>query len=169
MKNRFLFALTFLMLLTFSCSQKKKDGEVQLEVKEKKIAADWILGQWFHETEEGVLLEDWEKLNDSIYLGKSYLMAEGDTLFSETLTINLKGDSLVYSSQNLQTIHLKTKDFNGIHNNYDYFEVRNDLQAFPKTIKYQALNDTLLMIEIGGIIDGEQETQPYQMTKRAKK
>lgn len=168
MKNRFYSTFIFLMLLTISCQEKKQVNESPSE-EEQSISADWIIGQWIHHTDEGDLLEDWEKMNDSTYLGKSYLLANGDTVFSETLMIQLKQDSITYSSQNLQNQQLKVKDFVGFYQQQDFFEVKNELQAFPKTIKYQSLNDTLLMIEIGGIIDGEEEIQPYQMVRRAKK
>jgi hypothetical protein len=130
----------------------------------QSLSTDWLVGLWQCEDNDGILYEDWKKLNDTLFLGKSYYLADKDTLFVENIQLTVVGDSLNYSSLKSDTLQ-KNKLFKGVLTSNNGFQVENPQHGFPKSILYNLLNDTLMMIEISGEIDGLKETQPYQMVK----
>jgi len=38
------------------------------------IGTDWLLGKWEQKSNQGTMIETWEKLNDSTYNGQSFLL-----------------------------------------------------------------------------------------------
>lgn len=164
LKKNFLY-LTIMSALLAGCSEP--DGaELPADIPvERGPGADWLLGEWKYEDESGMLHEDWIKKNDSVYIGESYFIEQGDTLFFEYLRLSRHGDSILYESLGEDLIHPKVKTFKGLNAYEDRFEVENLQHSFPRTIRYNQLNDTLLIIEVSGVIDGSEEIQPYQMVK----
>jgi hypothetical protein len=165
MKNHafILFSITCCFLI--GCKETPtKRPEVSAPQK-KLLAAEWILGNWAHEDEDGILHEDWSRKNDTVFLGESYLIKNNDTLFFEYLRLSLIGDSLHYESLGEDIVNTKSKLFTGVYDSPNVILVENLLHSFPRTIHYTPLNDTLMMIEVSGEIDGLEETQPYQMIR----
>lgn len=145
-------------------SDERKNKLVISKMPHQELSINWLEGLWQCDDKEGVLYEDWKKLNDTLFLGKSYYLADEDTLFVENIQLTVVGDSLSYSSLKRDTLQ-KNKSFKGVLSTNNGFRVENLQHGFPKSILYNLLNDTLMMIEISGEIDGLVETQPYQMVK----
>lgn len=148
------------------CSETAQPEQPSAEpVQQRNLEADWLLGEWKYEDENGILHEDWSRKNDSVFTGESYFIEKGDTLFFEYLRLTRNGDSLFYESLGEDLVHPKAKVFKGLHTGENQFEIENPQHSFPRTIRYNQLNDTLMIIEVSGIIDGSEEIQPYQMVK----
>lgn len=159
--NSLFFVLTSIFII--SCNQTiEKTKTIAFPVKQK-LDAGWLLGKWKYEDENGMLHEDWRRKNDTVFIGESYFIEKNDTLFFEHLQLILNGDSIIYES--LGEDKTKTKSFSGLYLPENNFEVSNLQHSFPRTIRYNSLADTLLVIEISGFIDGSEETQPYHMVK----
>jgi hypothetical protein len=152
--------------LIIGCNQSVEEKEIKTEVPiEQNLDVDWLLGKWKYEDEDGLLFEDWTKKNDTVYTGESYFVEKDDTVFFEHLRLTRKGDSLFYESLGENKINPKIKAFRGVYTSEYKLEIENLQQAFPRKIKYNTLNDTLMIIEISGVIDGSEEIQPYQMVR----
>jgi hypothetical protein len=99
MKN--LILLMFVGVLV-SCSNNEKPVEVKANLKD----FSWILGKWANKDSAQMYVEFWEQSNDSTYKGNSYMLGNGDTLFSEKLSLELRADGIYYvpvtSNQNEQ-------------------------------------------------------------------
>ncbi len=138
-----------------------------LDYPEKNnLGAEWLLGEWKYEDENGALHEDWTKKNDTVYSGVSYFIEKKDTLFFEKLELVKNGDSLFFISFGEGN---SSRTFKGLCPSENAFKVENPLQSFPRTVGYNYLNDTLMIIEVSGEIDGSEETQPYHMVKKKSK
>lgn len=56
--------------------------------KEKQIRkAEWLIGTWVNKTPKGNIYESWARANDTLLIGKSYVLKEKDTIVFETTLI----------------------------------------------------------------------------------
>lgn len=166
MKKKHLFYFIFIIFLIIGCNQSIEVEEIEAELPVKKsLEAEWLLGKWKYEDENGILYENWTQKNDTIFMGESYFIEKNDTVFFEYMRLTRIGDSLFYESLGENKINPKSKIFRGIYSSEGRLEVENMQQAFPKKVKYNQLNDTLMIIEVSGIIDGSEEIQPYEMIR----
>lgn len=132
----------------------------------KKLDADWMLGEWVYEEEGSVLHEDWRRENDTVFVGESYYIELTDTVFFEHLRLSLNGDTIVYESLGEKMDNPDGKTFKGRWHSSKEITVENLQQSFPRNVRYNELNDTLMIIEVSGFIDGSEETQPYRMVRK---
>lgn len=151
--------LAFLFGCTNSNKSKNETGAAQIK------NAEWILGQWENISEEGKSVENWEKLNDSIFTGDSYFLSKGDTAFSEEIRLEVINDTLYYvptvKDQNSgQPVYfrLKTTSVNKI-----VFE--NEKHDFPKLISYTRVSEDSLVAEISGEINGNFDKRQFPMKR----
>lgn len=165
MKTINFFSLTIAAVVLTGCTEAVETQQtIDFPIK-KNLEAEWLLGEWKYEDENGTLHEDWSRKNDTVFLGESYFIEKDDTLFFEYLRLIRQGDSLFYESIGEDKINPKVKTFKGLYDSENKFEIENLQHSFPRRIRYNQLHDTLMIIEISGIIDGSEETQPYQMTR----
>lgn len=82
MKKNILLAMVF---ISFFACQKENN-------KTKIVLADWIIGAWENNSPNGNLIEIWNKVNDSLFVGESYFIKEKDTLHSEQMQLKQKGE-----------------------------------------------------------------------------
>ena len=67
------------------------------ESKENKLKTmDWLVGTWENSSEYGDMQENWEKVNDSVFQGYSYLIKGKDTLHSESIAMEIKDEQVLY-------------------------------------------------------------------------
>lgn len=166
MKKKHLLYSIFIIFLIIGCNQSIEVEEIEAELPVKKsLEAEWLLGKWKYEDENGILYENWTQKNDTVFMGESYFIEKNDTVFFEYMRLTRIGDSLFYESLGENKINPKSKIFRGIYSSEGRLEVENMQQAFPKKVKYNQLNDTLMIIEVSGIIDGSEEIQPYEMIR----
>ena len=164
MYKYFLIILSVLFLIV-GCKEPNKNSNKKNEVVINQINQNWLVGNWVYSDENGALHEDWELKNDSLLIGKSYLINKNDTVFYEQLQLRLYNDSMYYENIPTEPLNKKVKVYKGRYNYDNYLKVENLEHSFPRSISYNQLNDTLLMIEISGFIDGSEETQPYEMVR----
>ncbi|MCO5259431.1 MAG: DUF6265 family protein [Crocinitomicaceae bacterium] len=165
MKQFNLLILPFSVLFLIGCNNSSNEPLVEEDLEEKEsYNVDWLTGLWMNSDQDGTLFEEWTKENDSTFMGKSYYINLEDTLFVENIRLTINADSLYYESIKHDTMQ-KNKLFKGLLVANNSFKIENPQHGFPKNIIYNQLNDTLMMIEISGVIDGQKETQPYNMVK----
>jgi hypothetical protein len=122
----------------------------------------WMLGKWQSSTEEGILYEEWKKVNDSTYSGHAYAITpEGDTTFSETAQITKANGAITYS---VTVNEESTTDF-ALVDNQDIAVFENIDHDFPQRIIYQKLAKDSLFAKIEGTVDGEDQYEEYRYVK----
>lgn len=122
----------------------------------------WMLGKWQSNTEEGVLFEEWKKVNDSTYSGHAYAISpEGDTTFSETAQISETNGSITYSV----TVNEETTTDFALVDNQERAVFENVDHDFPQRIIYQKLAKDSLFARIEGTVDGEDQFEEYRYVK----
>ena len=164
MKNPILLIVALSICILYACNSQteKKTANTTLSLLNN---ADWLIGSWENNTPEGLLIEKWAPLNDSVLSGISYVTKGADTLFSETMKLKVKGDKLLYiptvKDQNnaMPVIFTSTS----ITNNEMIFE--NPTHDYPQKIIYRQVTNDSLLAEISAVVNGKVKNELFPMKK----
>ena len=155
MKKTILLLVT---ILTFMSCQKSKEVS-------KIVVADWLLGNWENKSDDGDLLENWKKVNDSLYDGESYFIKGKDTLHFEKIQMKQKGKDLFY----IATVKGQNNDKPVTFKHNDTIEKQlvfeNPKHDFPQKIVYSQITKDSIIIQISGIQQGKSSSERFSMKK----
>lgn len=150
--------LILLIALTFSSCLKSKEAS-------KIVVADWLLGKWENNSENGNLSETWKKVNDSLYDGESYFIKGKDTLHFETIQLIQKGEDLLYVSTIRGQNNDKPVTFVHKADIEKQLVFENPKNDFPQKISYSKITNDSIVIKISGIQQGKPSSAKYSMRK----
>lgn len=155
----------YYVILIASCNQAtKKEATQSFKLLEK---TNWLIGGWENVSNEGVLSEEWEKENDSIYVGESHFVIGKDTVFSEKISLVQEGNQLFYiPTVNDQNEGLPVR-FILTSSTDKQLVFENQKHDFPQKIKYSLITTDSLVAEISGKHEGEMKKETFPM-KRVK-
>lgn len=125
----------------------------------------WLVGNWQKQSEKGILTEAWRKLDDSTFVGRSYLISEADTLLLESIRLEQRTGKLYYiptvSDQNegQPVVFAQTS----LTDSTIVFE--NPKHDFPQKITYSLLVNDSLSAEIAAVVDGKPKSRTFRMGK----
>lgn len=152
--------LLVLLLAVVSC-QKKESVE-----KDKIKIADWLIGNWENTTQDGVLSENWIKLNDSTFSAASYFIKGKDTIHLENIVLAQKGETLTY----LATVRGQNDDkpvaFPSTSETASKLVFENPQHDYPQKITYTKGANNTLTAEISGKLQGKVSSEKFVMTKK---
>ena len=57
---------------------------------------NWLLGSWKREGPSGATFEQWQQLNEFTIEGRGYFMVNGDTMVTEKMRIEQRGENVYY-------------------------------------------------------------------------
>jgi hypothetical protein len=128
----------------------------------------WLIGNWEMNIEGSKLYENWEK-NGKKYSGKSFMTLETDTLFSESISLELRENILCYvvsvkNQNNNQAVVFKYKEF--IDNEFRFENLEHD---YPHRIVYKKINSNKLYARIEGNDKGKLQQDSFLFTKLKQK
>jgi hypothetical protein len=131
-------------MFLFSCGSKEKQAPNDLD------QFGWLLGSWMDSTSDGKMVEIWNQINDSAYVGSSIYMAGADTIFFEEISLRKVNGKIYYvpsiQSQNdgLPVFFAMTSSKKG------EYVFENKKHDFPKKIVYTNPSDDSLIAYIEG-------------------
>jgi Domain of unknown function (DUF6265) len=159
------YILLLLIIITIlSCKKYDKNGR-EIKDYDELEKANWLLGNWENETENGKLQEIWIVKNDSTFLGQSYFINKKDTIHNETIDLVEDKGVLKYvatikgENQNLPT----TFNFKETEENQLQFE--NPKHDYPSKILYKLKDSLNLDISISGKQLGKPSSENFKMVK----
>ena len=108
----------------------------------------WLIGTWENKTKRGSIYETWTKVNNTEFIGKSYMIKNKDTVVFESIRLIQQNDSLYYipivkNQNNGQPVR-----FAGIEVSKSRIVFENKLHDFPQVISYAKINADSLVAEI---------------------
>ncbi len=126
---KYILALSFLLLL-FSCSQTNSGK------KNDMSQFSWLVGEWMDSTSDGKMIEIWNRIDDTTFVGSSIYMAGVDTIFYEEISLRMKNGKVFYipSVQNQNNGEPVYFAFTSAKKGEYTFE--NEEHDFPKKIVY---------------------------------
>ncbi|MCW2121236.1 DUF6265 family protein [Flavobacterium sp. 7A] len=150
--------LTILITLV-SCDKNSKPEYELIQ------SSEWLLGKWEQTNVDGILSENWTKVNDSTYNGSSLFLKGKDTIHKETMVLQETAETLtykttIYGQNNDEPILFLAKESE--ENQMVFENLNND---YPQKIKYSQPNASLLLTEMSGIQLGNTTTEKYSLKK----
>lgn len=152
--------LLALVLAAVSC-QKKESAE-----KDKIKVADWLIGNWENKSPEGVLTENWQKLNDSTFSASSYFIKEKDTIHFESIVLTQKDETLTYIATVKGQNNDKPVSFSATAESDKQLVFENPKHDYPQKITYTKGANNTLTAEISGNLNGKPSSEKFVMTKK---
>lgn len=152
--------IILILLLSLSLTSCFKSNE-----KSKITEADWLPGKWENKSTDGDLIENWTKLNDSVYNGQSYFIKGKDTLHNEHIQLVQKGESLYYISNIKDQNNDKPVTFIKKDTIAKQLIFENPKNNYPKKIIYNPFSNDVLIIEISGVQQGKPSFDTYTLKK----
>ncbi|MBL7930370.1 MAG: hypothetical protein JNL60_00625 [Bacteroidia bacterium] len=161
-------SLKFLVLavpfcLLFSCQDSNKHETNKSYSKIER--ADWLIGRWENKSTDAFAMESWIKQDDSTFTGKSFVVIGKDTVSSEILRLEQKGNDVFYvptvRNQN-EGLPVNFK-LTGSDSNLLVFE--NPEHDFPQKITYHRISTDSMTAVISGTIEGNFKSEQFAMKK----
>jgi hypothetical protein len=126
---------------------------------------DWVIGTWENRSDKGDLQETWTKTDDSTYHGKTFMIVNRDTVFSETISLEERGGELHYipitrdqnSSFPVRFKYISTENGEIIFENKEH--------DFPQRVIYKNAGSDSLYARIEGNENGQFRKEEFAMTK----
>lgn len=170
MKNLTILSLVALLALA-SCKQTTKEEEIPAELitsstHPNMTKAAWFIGEWENRSGEGDFVENWKKVNDSLYMGESFFIVKGDTVFAEKVAlVDIYGKmsynvSVVGQNENEAVPFTMTS----ISDESVIFE--NPEHDFPSKITYNRVAPDSLVAEISGTKGGKPASELFKMKRK---
>lgn len=161
----FLFICTFLQGQTFTNSGSP-DGKNPGSLPIGKLS--WLVGKWQNHSENVVMYELWEKANDSVFTGKSFVIAAGDTVFSESIFLKEIGSDLFYIPSVSNQNEGKPVVFTLTTITDSCFIFDNPKHDFPQRIVYCFNSNDSLLAYIEGNKNGKYKREDFPFSRMHK-
>lgn len=150
------------LLVVFSALVCCKKSEKQNKIN----PANWLIGSWENNSEQGNLSESWKKQNDSTFIGQSYFIKGKDTLHHESIVLDQKGDDFFYTTtvkgqNNDQAIRFKMTSATA-----KQLVFENLKHDYPQKIVYNKITKDSLVAKISGIQQGKPSAESFPMKKK---
>lgn len=147
------------MLLFLSCNPPKESARDLTKIKQM----EWVIGDWQNLSKDGDLYESWTKKDDSTFAGKSFMIVNKDTVYSEKVILELRNNDLNYvvSVSDQQPVSFK---FTVVDKGEIIFE--NKAHDFPQRVIYKEIKPDSLYARIEGDENGKPRQEEFRMIKR---
>jgi hypothetical protein len=153
---KYLSSIISILLIFSSCATKPEPAAGEAASPGITIKhMHWLAGTWKSVNKNEISYEIWEKENDTLMRGRSFVMVDKDTVFSERLQIVQRGRDLFYipsvRDQNKgQAVPFKFMEFNK-----GEFNFVNKDHDFPQRIIYKNPQPDFLCARIEGTQGGK--------------
>lgn len=156
------FIYIFAAFATVSCKNKVEQKDHHIEI------ANWLIGNWEHQTEFGNLSEQWQQLNDSTYVGKAFFTKGKDTLHNESITLHEQGNDLIYSATVKDENEALPVAFKLTSETANQLVFENPKHDFPQKITYKKITSDSIVAIVSGVEQGKPASETYPMTRTKK-
>ena len=130
---------------------------------------EWILGTWEQKDKSEVIFyELWEKVNDTVIVGKCYALNDEDTIISKTIQLIQRQDSLFYIPFIIRGNSHFPMSFFLVSASENKLLFENFNHDFPQKILYEKMGSELSVIEFSDTINDSWFTHSYSMKKLPK-
>lgn len=122
---------------------------------------NWIQGEWEMIDGNTTTTESWKKLNDSTFVGNGITEKDGQIVFEEELSIELRNNQVTYTA----ILPNKTAHFALTQSSNQLAIFEDPTNDFPSKILYELIDDDM-EITLLGIQNGEEQTLKLHFNKK---
>ncbi len=126
----------------------------------------WLIGSWENTVPEGKTIEKWQKLNDSVLVGKSIFIKENDSLLLENIMIVQREEGLYYIPTVINQNEGNPVEFKLSYKSGRMLVFENPQHDFPQKISYSKISNDSILAEISGISNGKEKSVKFPMTRK---
>lgn len=168
MRSNIIYIASVLILIASCEAPKSTEKNVVDSIAYNQInKAYFFIGEWENKEKDGLLIERWQKLNDSVFVGESYFVSNNDTLNSEKIRLEQRGKELYFipivkGQNNNQPVEFKLTESSPTHVVFE-----NPKHDFPTTISYALITKDSLLAKISGMVDNNPTIHQFPL-KRVK-
>jgi hypothetical protein len=125
---------------------------------------DWLVGKWINNQDSTALFfENWTKNDEWNFIGKSFILANRDTVFFESIKLSFSDSGTYYSVAVRNQNYSDTVHFKLVSSENKIFIFENKKHDFPQSITYQYKAPDTLIAWIEGFIKGELKKETFLM------
>ncbi|RAJ82371.1 hypothetical protein CLV59_104598 [Chitinophaga dinghuensis] len=126
---------------------------------------DKLAGTWTMNTKLGSVVEQWQKLNDSSWMGRTWRIAAGDSSLQQTIHVVKQGDAIYFipdyaGKQTFAPVKLKLRVLKAI--GFVAEDLHND---FPQKVTYRFTSVKILEARVQGTRDGTIEEYIFKFNR----
>jgi hypothetical protein len=136
--------------LTACGTPAEKEPAREKKTYDELKKAEWFLGRWENNSEEGNLSEIWTRESDSSFIAETYFEIGSDTVFREKVRLEEVDGKLVYRASVSDQNAGKQVSFGITHSSANKLVFENPKHDYPKKITYTMRNDSLVAVISGG-------------------
>jgi len=151
--------LILFLLAIVSCKNSEANE------KDKLKSANWLLGKWEAKSADGILSENWKQLNDSTFQGESFFIKGQDTLHFESITLQQKGEELLYNATVKGQNDNKAVAFKMTIGTEKELVFENSKHDYPQKISYTQITKDSLVVSISGVQLEKPSSEKFGMKK----
>lgn len=127
----------------------------------------WLCRNWINNSDSAALFfENWTKINNENYKGLSYIIANKDTVFYESIQLLNTDSGTFYNVAVKNQNNGESVSFKLISNINQTFVFENKKHDFPQKIGYQLISKDTLKAWIEGNVNGEFKEQTFLMWQK---
>lgn len=127
--------------------------------------ADWLVGTWENETSRGRIFENWIRISESEFRGRSYMINENDTLVFENIQLTQDASGVYYIPTVRDQNEGKPIRFTATSLTETQMIFENPEHDFPQMITYTKIGADSLVAEISGSINGQERRRAFPMRR----
>jgi len=164
-------AFLILFVLT-GCSILSKRSDYQKENEAQPLFPErlqWLNGDWSTGSSRGIYSEQWRYENDTLFRGRSFMVRNSDTLFSETIELYLSSKEIYYVPSVSNQNEGKPILFRLTSAIETTFTFENPLHDFPQRIVYSHPAPDSLVACLEGDIKGVSRKEYFRMKRQSSK
>lgn len=169
MKKSLIYLIPCVLISVISCKEAHDGKLPPKEIVSKKFEAvenaNWLVGRWENNSDEGNLSEFWTKANDSTFHGESYFVIKNDTVFGEKVELMQRGKDFIYEARVAKQNDEKPVPFKLTTSSETEMVWENPAHDYPNKIVYQNVGNDSLVAEIFGTKDGKVKSEVFKMKK----
>lgn len=150
----------FIVFLLFACQSPVSNRYSKLS------KTKWLIGTWQKQSAKGTLTENWQQKDDSTFVGRSFFVSKGDTLSSETISLEQRNGKLYYIPTVAGQNEGKPIVFTQTSLNDNAVTFENPEHDFPQKIGYRFQKPDSLIAEISAIVNGSKKSIVFRMKRK---
>ncbi len=161
--------LAIILMFCFSCKNNSNQKSVLDQSREIQTLIseefNWIIGTWSISNDDYEMTEIWEVGKDNDITALSYVLADGDTVFSENLRIHFIDNEYFLTVKVSDQNDGNSVSFKLIENKDGAFIFENTEHDFPKRIVYERISKNKLFAYIEGEQNGEYRREDFEFVR----
>lgn len=118
---------------------------------------EWILGNWKTTDSKTIFAENWQKINDTLFLGIGLVISKKDTVSYEDLSLTVRAKGVYYSAKVKNQNKGKTVDFKLTYFDPEKIIFENPEHDFPTKITYIKKNKD----NIEAVVEGKSAKRKF--------